>query len=202
MKPITQLSAIVLAGGLSSRMGQDKALITINGVSLLQRTCQIALRCSDRVSVVCPWPERYRHQIDERVHWIQEIPLAGSANSQTPLQGFAQGLVQVQTQWVLLLACDLPRLRAEVLQTWAAQLEKTEAIALLPKHPEGWWEPLCGFYRRQCLPDLEAFTAAGGRSFQTWLKGQSVQELPVDPALIFNCNSPEDLEQLSLDMPH
>jgi molybdopterin-guanine dinucleotide biosynthesis protein A len=69
-----KLTAIVLAGGKSSRMGQDKALIPIQGVPLLQRVCRIAETCADRVYVVTPWPERYQHLILPRCQFIQEIP--------------------------------------------------------------------------------------------------------------------------------
>ena len=203
MKPATpmselNLSAIVLAGGLSTRMGQDKALIQVDGMPLLQRTCQIALSCTDRVAVVTPWIERYQAIVDPQVQWIAEIPEPGEPNSQTPLKGFLQGFTQTQTEWVLLLACDLPYLRANILQDWIQALQQPSAAIALPRNPEDWWEPLCGFYHRRCLPELHRFVEAGGRSFLRWLEGQSVQELPLsDPAVLFNCNTPDDLNAVN-----
>ncbi len=185
-----KLTAIVLAGGKSSRMGRDKALIPIQGIPLLQRVCGIAAQCADIVYIITPWPERYQHLLLPNCHFIQEQPL-----SHGPLVGFYQGLAQVQTDWVLLLACDLPRLRVEVLQTWIAELDTVtdEAIAVLADHPLG-WEPLCGFYRRRCLPQLLEFINQGGRSFQQWLRQHPVQVLPLpEPQMLFNCNTPEDL---------
>lgn len=218
------LSAIVLAGGLSTRMGHDKALIQIDGMPLLQRTCQIARCCTDRVYVVTPWVDRYRAiaaQIaDPCVQFISEIPEPGELNSQTPLKGFLQGFAkaqaQIETEWVLLLACDLPYLQADILQNWIQESvkqanlaqENSSPIALLPRNPEGWWEPLCGFYNRRCLPDLHSFIEAGGRSFLRWLEGlsrlgeQSVRELPLsDPTILFNCNTPDDLQQFRRKTP-
>ncbi|MBD3883128.1 molybdenum cofactor guanylyltransferase [Phormidium tenue FACHB-886] len=191
------LSAIVLAGGLSSRMGQDKALIQVEGVPLLWRTCQIALHCTNHVYVVTPWVERYRVLVSPQVQFIAETPAPGELNSQTPLKGFLQGFAHMQTDWVLLLACDLPHLRIEILQNWIEALNAAEATIALPQNPEGWWEPLCGFYHRRCLPDLQHFIDSGGRSFLRWLEQQPVQALPLsDPAMIFNCNTPADLENL------
>jgi molybdenum cofactor guanylyltransferase len=196
----TQLSAIVLAGGLSSRMGQDKALIEVDQVPLLCKICQIALQCADSVYVVTPWVERYRAVVDRQVQFISEVPLSNKPDEANgSLVGFVQGLANVQTEWVLLLACDLPGLREEVLQDWVARLPTVEgAIALLPKNPEGYWEPLCGFYRQDCLPSLEAYVANGERSFQGWIAQQSaqaVQELAVsDRQMLLNCNTPEDLQ--------
>ncbi|MBX9257646.1 molybdenum cofactor guanylyltransferase [Desmonostoc muscorum CCALA 125] len=176
-------------------MGEDKALIPIQGVPLLQRVCEIAKGCADSVYVVTPWPERYQHLVLPGCQFIQELPMFGESLAQGPLVGFAQGLAEVHTEWVLLLACDLPRLRVEVLQEWATRLDNVgdDAIAALAHHPKG-WEPLCGFYRRRCLPQLLDFINQGGRSFQQWLRQYPVEVLPLaEPEMLFNCNTPEDL---------
>jgi molybdopterin-guanine dinucleotide biosynthesis protein A len=189
-----KLTAIILAGGKSSRMGEDKALISIQGVPLLRLIYNIAEACADTVYVVTPWEERYQHILPSNCQFIKETLLSAG-----PLVGFAQGLTQVQTDWVLLLACDLPNLRFEVLQAWANQLDdiSDEAIAALAHHIKG-WEPLCGFYRRSCLADLNKYIEEGGRSFQQWLNQHSVQVLPVtEPGMLFNCNTPEDLANLN-----
>ncbi|MEH1945580.1 MAG: molybdenum cofactor guanylyltransferase [Nostoc sp.] len=191
----SKLTAIVLAGGKSSRMGQDKALIPIQGVPLLQRVCGIAKGCADAVYVVSPWPERYQDLLLPGCQFIRELPLSGESISHGPLVGFAQGLAEVETEWVLLLACDLPRLRVEVLQEWVNRLDSVgdNAIAALASHAKG-WEPLCGFYRRRCLPQLLEFINQEGRSFQQWLRQYPVEVLPLaEPEMLFNCNTPEDL---------
>ncbi|MBW4521078.1 MAG: molybdenum cofactor guanylyltransferase [Scytolyngbya sp. HA4215-MV1] len=192
-----QLTTIVLAGGQSTRMGQDKALISIQGVPLLRRVCKVALQCSDRVLVVTSRLAEYQPILPPLCHIVLETVPTGE-KPPGPLVGFSQGLAQVQTDWVLLLACDLPNLQTRVLQTWTTQLAHVEntTIALLPRHAKG-WEPLCGFYRRTCLASLTQFIAQGGRSFQGWLKTQSVQPLSlVDQSLLFNCNTPADMLSL------
>jgi molybdenum cofactor guanylyltransferase len=193
--PQPALSAIVLAGGLSSRMGQDKALLPIEGVPLLAQICRIAQQVADPVYVVTPWSDRYQSVVDRAVQFIPEVVVSEQTNGS--LIGFIQGLAIVKTEWVLLLACDLPNLQVEVLQDWAAELSDAgNKIALLPRNPEGWWEPLCGFYRRDGLASLEAYVAGGGRSFQRWIGQQreKVRELEVnDQEMLMNCNTPEDL---------
>ncbi len=206
------LSAIILAGGQSSRMGQDKALLTIDGVPLLRLVCDIAIAICNPVYVVTPWPERYQNLLPASCQFIQEVPLPLESTSDVissstkvtsplphgPLVGFAQGLAQVQTNWVLLLACDLPHLQVEVLQGWAAGLDSVgeEAIAALSHHVKG-WEPLCGFYRRSCLPAMSEYINQGGRSFQHWLAQHPVQLLPLpDSQMLFNCNTPADVASL------
>ena len=204
-----KIAVIVLAGGQSSRMGQDKALLIVEGVPLLRQVCDIAIALCDSVYVVTPWPERYQNLLPANCLFIQEVALAVENTSDVisssskvtsplphgPLVGFAQGLSQVTTDWVLLLACDLPRLRVEVLQNWADGLAEVEedAIAVLTRQSKG-WEPLCGFYRRSCLSALMEFINQGGRSFQHWLNQHPVQLLPLtDAEMLFNCNTPADL---------
>ncbi|WP_019509291.1 molybdenum cofactor guanylyltransferase [Pleurocapsa sp. PCC 7319] len=194
-----KISAIVLAGGKSSRMGQDKALLTIGKNTLLARTSLIARDCADRVYVVTPWTGKYQTILPPGCQLVKE-QLVLDAQSNTPLIGFTQGLQLVETEWVLLLACDLPRLSSSQVKQWSLALATVlpTEIALLPRQTKG-WEPLCGFYRRDCLPLLEAYLAQGGQSFQSWLANYSVRELSVnDRSCLFNCNTPEDWEVIKI----
>lgn len=178
-------------------MGTDKALLSIAGVPLLVRVCEFAIATANSVLVVTPWGERYREILPPECAIAPEPQILGATESPGPLVGFKRGLTQVETEWVLLLACDLPALNATEAQVWLPQLAavEEEAIALLPRHPKG-WEPLCGFYRRRCLSALEAYVAEGGRSFQGWLTTQRVAELDVgNRQVLLNCNTPQDLER-------
>ena len=182
------LSAIVLAGGRSSRMGRDKALIKIDGVPLLKRTCDAARDCTDLIYVVTSWRDRYE-SIVSGVQWIEE------SSPRSPIIAFSEALEQVSTDWVLLLACDLPRLNGETLKQWTLQLSDTP---IMVARGSAGWEPLCGFYRRDRLSSLQNYLAQGERSFQHWLDSESVQELKiVDRQILSNCNTPEDLKTLS-----
>jgi molybdenum cofactor guanylyltransferase len=205
------VSAMILAGGLSSRMGQDKALIEVKGMPLLQRVCSTAQQCTDQIYIVTPWVERYQPLIcsqpstETTIRFLHE-PRTTEDIAHSPLTGFLQGLSQLPMEarrdWVLLLACDLPRLDAAVLQRWIAALPAMPetVTACLPKNPKGWWEPLCGLYRIDCQPRIDAFVNGSGRSFQRWLSQESVHELPLpDTKMLLNCNTPADLQAFSAD---
>ncbi len=189
----THLSAIILAGGKSSRMGKDKALIEVQGVPLLQHTATLVQGYANPVYIITPWIERYQRIVSAKCYLLREN--CSSGETQGPLVGFAQALVHVKTEWVLLLACDLPNLTTQAVSAWLQQLQGVDdkAIACLPRHEKG-WDPLCGFYRSSCLSSLDSFIQAGGRSFQQWLQLHCVEELLVsDRSVLFNCNTPDDL---------
>jgi molybdenum cofactor guanylyltransferase len=211
----TDFSALILAGGQSTRMGQDKALVKIQGIPMLLRVCLVAQEVLGEngplgpptyphgkthdasrggeaplaVYVVTGWPERYQSITPKGCHFIRE------RDPQGPLSGFAQGLAHIQTEWVLLLACDLPKIKANTLRSWAEALKDLppSVMALVSRQEKG-WEPLCAFYRRASLDSLQQFLHQGGHSFQAWLSQLPVQELALtDEEMLFNCNTPEDV---------
>jgi molybdenum cofactor guanylyltransferase len=192
MDRVFSLTAIVLAGGQSSRMGQDKPLLSVQGVPLLRQVCDRAREIAKTVDVVTATRE-YDPIVPKDCRIIYEpVPPRG------PLIAFSLALSSVETDWILLLACDLPLLTAEVMREWATGLSMVspDAIAWLP-YVDQRWQSLCGFYRRSCGESLGEFIASGGNSFQKWLDGVRVEELPVsDPRVLFNCNTPEDLERV------
>lgn len=191
------ITAIVLAGGESSRMGRDKALLVRENQTLLGRICAIASEVGKIVYVVTPWIEKYRSIVPPSCQLIEE-KLVLNAKSNTPIIGFCQALYLVKTEWVLLLACDLPYLSSSQVKQWSKALATVlpTEIALLPRQAKG-WEPLCGFYRRRCLPSLESYIDGGGKSFQRWLARHPVKELPLtDKSCLFNCNTPQDWQSV------
>ncbi len=107
------VSAIILAGGKSSRMGKDKALIEVQGVPLLQRTATLMQRYAHPVYIITPWIERYQTILGANCYFLREHYPSGETEG--PLVAFAQALFHVKTEWVLLLACDLPNLTPEAI---------------------------------------------------------------------------------------
>lgn len=190
--PSATVASVILAGGQSSRMGEDKASIPWNGVPLLQRVAEAAAQCTEQVYIVTPWPERYQAIAPPECQWLGE-----SHPGKGPLSALSQVWESIQNPWILLLGCDLPNLDPKLLQHWIAQLSQIpqSTLAVVPlqgKH----WEPLCGFYSSELQSDLKSFLQNGGNSFQQWLSSIRVQPLPVDVTvaqMLHNCNTPEDL---------
>ncbi|MGL5080465.1 MAG: molybdenum cofactor guanylyltransferase [Microcoleaceae cyanobacterium] len=192
---IFSVIALILAGGQSSRMGQDKALVLFRGQPLLRTVYDVAAICCETIALLTPWPERYVGILPENCQFLVE-----SCPSQGPLLALAQGLGKIEADWILLLACDLPLLESKVLQTWIEQLAQVpeSVLAVVPWQTSG-WEPLCGFYRSTAQENLRRFIQQGGNSFQIWLSQIPTHPLPIDPVvapMLRNCNTPEDLLSL------
>ncbi|NEP02859.1 MAG: molybdenum cofactor guanylyltransferase [Symploca sp. SIO2E9] len=198
----SSLTALVLAGGKSSRMGSDKALIPWEGIPMLTRVTQTAAACCQQVYIITPWPSRYLAVVNECYQFLEE-----SNPGQGPLVALAQGFSQIASKsppnWIWLLACDLPCLQTKLVQTWISQLSELapETLALVPQQ-KGRWEPLCGFYRLGVQQNLQNFIQQGGRSFQVWLSQLPAKPLPVgilEAKMLWNCNTPEDLNYRNTD---
>ena len=208
------LSALILAGGYSRRMGTDKALLPLShNQPMLLRTAQIAQQIATDVAVVTPWPSRYRSLLSTtEVRLVQEPTTArcldsGSAEkpSAGPLSGFAYGWQHITSDWCLLLACDLPYLDAVRLNQWwswtvsavshdvmETGLDGAYPMASLAAGANG-WEPLCGFYHRSCLPSLTRQLATAQRAFQPWLQRLTIARYDdIAPQMFFNCNTPAE----------
>jgi molybdenum cofactor guanylyltransferase len=184
-------NALILAGGQSRRMGKDKALLEVEGLPLLQRIHQVASACVDQVYIV--GPIRPGFPID----WLY---LPEPQPHQGPLLAFYHSLSQVSTDWILLLACDLPYLDVQTIQGWQkdlAQLPEAAIAYLAPRENKGpikTYEALCGFYRDRCWPSLHRAIETGERSFQGWLATIEVASIPnPDPHVFTNWNSPADI---------
>ncbi len=180
-------------------MGRDKALLEINGIPLLTRICNLGLAVGNQVYVVAG--RDYGAVLPEGCDRIDDGVLEG------PLYAFSEALNQIddrlKTDWILLLSCDLPHLDQTTVMQWIEQLDSVpeEAMAYLAKNPQGFFEVLCGFYRVNCREALSQAIANGERSFQRWLRSQTIAELKWPHQLVFfNCNKPEDWG--NLQEPH
>ena len=164
---ISQLDAIVLAGGDSRRMGLPKATLPMGGTSLVGVVVE-ALRPLFRQVVVVTRDKAALPDLDVEI-LEDEHPLQG------PLVGLVRGLSYSDAPWCFVAACDLPYLRPDVIREIAARLGGCDAVV-----PEvnGRLQTLHAFYSSSCLPMAEELLAQGITSMKGLLAGCRVTELP------------------------
>jgi molybdenum cofactor guanylyltransferase len=186
------IAAFILAGGQSSRMGRDKAMLEIDGVTMLDRT--IALMRGVRIKpAVVGAPQVFARAATALGVIEDEWPGAG------PLGGIASALRASQLPWNLVVACDLPYLTREWLEFLLARGLRSTADAVVPMN-EGGPEPLCAMYAKSAEAPLVKAFESGGRGVIQGLTHIRVEYLELrewkgfdSEGLLFkNMNAPAD----------
>ncbi len=185
-----KVSAAVMAGGKSRRMGRDKAWIDFgDGRPIIARVVEALAEIADEVVVVAN-DERY-HSLGLRVV-PDRFPEGGA------LGGIATGVGAAAHDLVLVAACDMPFLEPDVFRLLLSRAEGFDAV--VPRIA-GDFETLHALYRRSCLAPMERALAAGRLRVVSFFGEARVRELgeaelrAVDPALrsFTNVNTPEEL---------
>jgi molybdopterin-guanine dinucleotide biosynthesis protein A len=179
---ISDCTGLILTGGKSSRMGQDKARLMLNGATLLQRAIRIMqplfvdlLVSSRQIRTDCDWQQ----VIDNPAH-------AG------PLAGLVAGLERATTTWVCVVACDMPYLNASLLEHLSTFRDGMDAVVPVIK---GYPQPLTAFYSKQCLmPALELLNSNCSHSLRALLDQLTVRYLDETHLQGFDLQSFSDLD--------
>lgn len=182
-------TGVLLAGGKSTRMGQDKALLEIDGKPLLLHGVE-RLRPHVREVLVIGDPRKYGRIWPEVVP--DEIPGMG------PLGGIVTAMNAARFDRLLVMAVDVPGVNAALLERLVRELPE-EADALVPRH-DGQLEPLVAGYHRRCLPALMERLMTSQLSMHGALGEINTAYLDINPGeggwpedLFRNLNSPADL---------
>lgn len=182
------LTGAILCGGRSRRLGQDKALAEVSGQDLLARAIQLLRPRVHEVLLACGPAPRYESR---------GLRLAvDGAPDLGPLGGLRAALEAATTDWVLLLACDMPTAEAAVAALLCAEPGTDQVLYFEHEGPdEPLPEPLCALYHRDVLPAVEAALARGRRrmiSFWPDVRRRALR--PPGSAAFHNVNTPEDLD--------
>lgn len=175
----------VLAGGRSSRMGRDKALLPYLGRTMLEHVAAQVLEAAGTVAIVAD-PARYAH------FGFPVIP--DERGGCGPLGGIVAALAASTKEWNLMVACDMPQLDAPFLRNLiAAACEMPGALdCLVPLGPCG-PEPLCAVYHRRSLPRLRSALDRNILKMKAVMASLDAHMVSVrDPGRFRNVNTPED----------
>jgi len=187
------LSAVVLAGGQSRRLGTDKALLTFNGRTLLAATIETLRPLFQEVIVVSNQPQAHAHPASRLVGDV--FPGKGS------LGGIYSGLVAAGAPHCLVVACDMPFLNAGVIRYMASLA--SDADVVIPRLAAN-VEPLHAIYAKTCLPHMRQLLDEGNLKIIDFFPKVRVRYVeaselaPWDPdhRAFMNINTPQDLARV------
>jgi molybdenum cofactor guanylyltransferase len=160
--PTSDITAVILAGGRARRMGgRDKGLLEFRGRPLIEHVIDVlAPQAGGLIISANRNLERYR-ACGYPVMTDVTPDYAG------PLAGIASGLQTAKTPFVLCAPCDTPFL-PDTLATVLAGTLTERGAEICAAHDGVRPQPLCALLRRDLLPGLLAYLAAGGRRVEGW----------------------------------
>jgi molybdopterin-guanine dinucleotide biosynthesis protein A len=177
---------LVLAGGMSRRMGRPKAWLEVGDTKLLHwMVARLSPAFSD-VIVSFAEPEQLEEHVPYRLVFDRRLD-AG------PLAGLEAGLSAAREEVMFAVACDMPYVTLEVAEMAVAAARTSDAaIPRVGDRPE----PVCAAYRRSALPTITSALDSGDlkltnlaeRLDVTWLEG-------LHPELFRSLNTPDDYER-------
>ncbi|MDR2141282.1 MAG: molybdenum cofactor guanylyltransferase [Deltaproteobacteria bacterium] len=193
-------SAAILCGGLSRRMGGDKAFLRDSAGQLLLATLARTLSAwfeetrliTDRPAKLTPWPEL-------------NYPIEGDRYPRSgPVGAILTALQARPGQTFFALAGDQPSLDLELLQRLRERLERRQADLALPRLPTG-IEPLHAFYGPGCAPVFAASLAQGRRAIRESFPALKVAYLDLSPedlppGMFKNLNTPQEAQEMGYSL--
>jgi molybdenum cofactor guanylyltransferase len=187
------LTAVLLAGGQSRRMGMDKATFLFRGKPLWQVQLETLQQLKPKEIFVSA-------RIDPQ--WCRDdvVFVADVPPSRGPLSGLAASLNRMSTSHLLVLAIDMPWMSNRYLEFLCAQIEPGRGV--LPKIGDR-AEPLAAIYPRKALGEFRDALMGTDFSLQTLIRHQvesgNLHEIPVtdrERRFFLNVNEVSDLPEL------
>ncbi|GGL64877.1 molybdenum cofactor guanylyltransferase [Halocalculus aciditolerans] len=193
---------VLLAGGNSTRFADgDKALARLDGTPLIRRAADALADATGRPPVVAAGdhpPDAYRDALDDP-DFLPDAP-----DFRGPLAGLASAARALDGGWLLVVACDMPRLDAAALRWLDTERRRapTGTDAVVPI-ADGVPQPLCAAYRRTALRDAldDLSETAGPRALLDHLRTHTLGPDDTPPtvdlhAALTNVNTTDALEDI------
>jgi molybdopterin-guanine dinucleotide biosynthesis protein A len=193
MDATSDLTAFILAGGKSTRMGADKAFVMLEGRTLLERALELARSITPDVRIV---GDSAKFATFAPV--VEDIfPNCG------PLGGIHAALGSSPNELNLILAVDVPFVSAALLQYLIACARQSASATVTVAHSGGKWQPLCAVYRSNFADAAERSLRAGHYKIDKLFAATITQKIADEelgaagfpPNLFRNLNTREELAE-------
>ncbi len=186
------VTGIILAGGTSHRMGQDKALVLLHGRPLICHVVEALKKACDRILIVAQKQQDLSFSGIPVVHDI--IPGFGA------LMGIYTGLKNAGTKYILVAACDMPFIQPSVLRCLTT---RAGDVDLVVPRINGYLEPLLAVYSKRCIGPIEKMIRCSEKCIYDFFSEVNVLEIQqkelqlLDPECrsFINLNTPHELDK-------
>lgn len=183
-----QATAIILAGGRSTRMGADKSLLSVDGQPIIERICEQFAGRFDQILISANEPEKLAFLGLEIVP--DRIP------GQGPLMGIASALEASSSELNFVVACDIPRMHIALVEEMLAEAETSGADVVVPMTGSEAYEPLFAVYRKSAIEAINKVLASGGRRISDIFALCRVKYVRLtDPEWLRNLNTPAEYKE-------
>jgi molybdenum cofactor guanylyltransferase len=179
------ISVAVMAGGKSKRLGQNKALMQINGISVVESVLNMVSPYVQKVMIIANTSEEYSFLDIETAKDVR--PGFG------PLSGIHSALSLASSEYVLVVSCDIPLVGSKQIEQLVSSCRGHDITIFKHKN----FEPLCAVYRRSCIDALNELIDHNECRIIDLFPTLDVKVLRVDDAEIFrSINTKEDYEHI------
>jgi molybdopterin-guanine dinucleotide biosynthesis protein A len=187
------LTAFVLAGGRSSRMGKDKALLKLHNSYLIDYPIKALQQLTADVRIVGD-PEKYG--------FLKLPVIPDCIESEGPLSGIYSALKASSSLLNLIVGCDMPRISLSFLKLLLGKTLLGDAVMM--KFDDGFCEPLCSLYSKACLQVIEEnfrqhqykISEVFSSLKVAYVSEEEITTLGLSREIFTNVNTPEDWERL------
>ena len=191
-----EITGVILAGGMSRRLGRNKALELVGGRPLISRVIERVGSVANQILVVVNNEQRSQElDLPPSVKSVvDEYPDTGS------LGGIYTGLSSARTPWIVVVACDLPFLNKKLLKLLVDNRRDSDVVVpVLDGRPE----PTHAAYSKVCIPHIRGKIESGRLKIAGFFDDVAVTSIPqdevekIDPQRLsfFNVNTQDDLDR-------
>lgn len=195
------LGIIILAGGKSSRMKSNKIFLKFLGEPLIKRVVNEASKASKNIIVTIGKNDIKKAYTSILPKWVKVIP--DKVDGKASLYGTLAGLEAIKTDYVLILAADIPFVNADIIKRLFTEVNGFDMA--IPIWPNGNVEPLYAIYNVQATINSfrESFKKGEVRIKDAINKFNKINYVPVEKFkkidanlnCFININTPEDLRR-------
>lgn len=176
----TDASCIILAGGKSTRMGEDKTKLKINGLTLLENSIKQLKPIFSEILI--------SSNKGEELSYLNLPVITDSENDYGPLMGIYSCIKSSKSERNFVIACDIPKPDIRLLYKLLSVDQAYDVI--IPRHDDSMIEPLFAVYSKKTLHLIEE-TLKSSRQIRAFFDKVKVSYLDTD-STFFNINTSED----------